>query len=808
MNDLRFAFRQLLKNPGFAAVAVLTLALGIGANTTVYCWIQNIVLRPYSGVVQPERLVVLCARHGTAVFDTVSYLDLKDYAGLTNTFAGVIGSQVTPACLQVRAKTLWAYGQIATANFFEVLGVRPWLGRTFLPEEETRPGGQPVLVLAYGFWQRLYGGDPRVIGQKLQLNRRSFTIVGVAPPEFHGTMSGLNADFWAPLMMHEEVANFGSLTARGDRWLHTQARLQPGVSLAQAQAAATTLAGQLALAYPGTNREIGMRVWPLWKSPYGGQAFFLPVLRILLAVSAGVLLIVTANVANLLLVRATGREKEIAIRLALGARRRRLLRQLLTESGVLAVCGGLVGVLAAQWIIGSLRFFVPRTHLPVGYDFHLDARTLGFTGLLTLATAVLFGLAPAWRASRTNLHDTLKEGGRGAGAGAAQHRLRSVLVIAEVALSLLLLIGAGLCLKGSERARRLDLGFDPRRVLLAGLRIGMNGYNQDTGLIFYRKLRAQLASLPGVEEAALASWFPLGFEGGPSAGVSVPGYVAVPNEDLSIPYSVVSPRYFAALRIPLLDGRDFTDQDDRLHEGVVIINETMAKRFWPGQNPLGRKLTAFGRPLTVVGLAKSGRYRALNEPPKPFLYLPYQQGVWDLNLGVAVRTHGPPAALQSALREAIHAADPDVEVWALLTMEDYTQAAFVAQQIAATLLLLLGAVALLLSALGIYGVMAYVVNQRRHEIGIRMALGAQTRNVLVLIVGQGLRLAGLGVALGLAGALFTARLLASFLYGVSPFDLATYGGVAVLLGLVALVACWLPAHRAAKVDPTEALRYE
>lgn len=810
MNDLKFALRLLWKTPAFTAVAALSLALGIGANTTVFCWIQEVLLRPLPGVVRGEQMVVLCTTHGSDQWDTVSLPDLRDYAKLTNVFAGVIGSQVTPACLTVNKKPEWMYGQIVTANFFDVLGVKPLLGRTFVAEEDLRPSGAPVLVLSEGYWRRRFGGDTNIIGQTVDLNRHSFTIVGIVPAEFRGTMSALRCDYWAPLVMHREVANFGSLDSRGDHWLHTQARLQPGVSRTQAQAAVDTLARQLEQAYPGTNRELGLRVLPVWKAPYGGQAMLRPVLSILFAVSLGVLLIVAANLANLLLARATVRQKEVAIRLALGAGRARLIRQLLTESLVLALVGGLLGVLVADWGATLFKAFLPPTYLPIGYNFTLNGGTLLFTLTLTLVTALVFGLVPAFQASGLNLNSTLKEGGRTSGAALPHHRLRSALVVVEVSLALVLLVGAGLCIKGSRKAEQIDIGFDPQHVLLGGLRVGMHGYDEARAKVFYRQLRERLAALPGVKEAAMASWFPLGFEGGSGTGIEVPGYDRKPNEDMGAQYAIVSPRYFAALGIPLVAGRDFTDQDDSTKPLVAIVNETFAQRFWPGLDPLGRKFSIWNgeRQLTVVGVAKNGKYRFLSEPAKPFVYFAYQQGVWDLNLGVALRTEGNPVSFAGALRNEIHALDPGVEVWAVIAMTDFIQAAFLAQRIVSTLLTALGVVAVVLAAMGIYGVMAYVVSQRTHELGIRMALGASAGRVTQLVLSQGMKLALAGLGLGLVGAVGLGYSLTNFLYGVSPFDPMTFGVVTLALAVVSLVACTVPAWRAARVHPMVALRNE
>ncbi len=805
--DLRFAFRQLIKAPGFAAVAILSLALGIGATTTVFCWIQGILLHPLPGAEAEDRMVVLTTVHDRQVWDTVSLPDLRDSRGLTDVFAGVIGSQVTPACLTVGDNSEWIYGQIATANFFSVLGVKPLLGRTFLPDEDQKPGGNPVLVLSETFWRRRFGGDPAIVGRDVELNRHPFTIVGIVPAAFHGTMSGLVCDFWAPVSMCREVANMGTLDRRDDRWLHTQARLQPGVTIGHAQAVADTLAARLEQTYPDTNRQIRFRVFTFSTAPYGVQPILARVLSILLVVSVGVLLIVAANLANLLLARATGRQKEIAIRLAMGSGRGRLVRQLLTESLLLALAGGLLGVLVANWAVELLRAWSPPTPLPIGIDVRINGWTLAFTLLVSLATGMLFGLAPAFQASKPNLNTALKEGGRGSGAG-SHHRLRRILVITEIALALVLLVGAGLCIKSAQREYRADLGFDPNHVLLAGLRIGMNGYTETTGKVLYRRLEERLAALPGVQSVALSSWFPLGFEGSGMHEVKVDGYESRPGEDTNLQFSIVSPRYFEVMKIPLVAGRDFTAHDDEAAPGVAIINETMAKRFWPGQDPIGRKFKDAWRTQTVIGIAKNGKYRFVNEAPKCFFYVPYRQGVWDLNLGICLRTAGDPAGLAGAVQQEIHQLDPRVEIWVTLPMREYIKAAFMAPAMASRLLGWLGAVALGLAAMGVYGVMAYAVGQRTQEFGVRMALGAATLDLLELVLRQGLALTAIGVGVGLLLALAATRPLASFLYGVHPYDPAIFIAVPLVLALVSVLACWLPARRAARVDPIVALRAE
>jgi len=813
--DVRFAARTLRKNPGFTAVVVLTLALGIGANATVLCWLRNLVLRPLPGVAAQERLVVIASNQGGGC---VSTDDLRDIAGLKAVFEGALASQISATSLEVDRQPEWTDAQVVSADFFSLLGVQPLLGRTFLPNEDLKPDGNPVLVISERLWRRRFASSRDVLGRTVELNRHAFTIVGVVPDGFHGTMPPSNYDLWAPRSMIWEVRN-QRLDGRSARGWHNLARLKPGVTLAQANAAVATLDAQLARSFPDTNRYARHRVLPLSEAPWGGQTIFGPVLRLVLAVVGGVLLIVAANIASLLLVRATVRQKEIAIRLAAGASRARLIRLFLTESVLLAALGGGLGLLFAKWAIAMLphvmAYFLPKLTVPLFLEFHLDGATLGLTMLVTLATGIVFGLVPALQASRSDLNTVLKQGGRTAGSGAAQHRLRNALVIAEIALALVLLVSAVLCVKGLERARQVDFGFAPDHVLTAGLQIGMNGYTPETGPAFYRKARAQLATLPGVEEAAFASWFPLGFGGDKGADARVEGYVRPEGaEDQTYEFAIISPRYFAVMRIPLLAGRDFTDRDDATAPNVAIVNQAFAQRFWPGQDPLGRKFWSRGGWRTIVGLTPTGKYNRLDEPAHPFFYLPYQQGVPELDLNLCLRladsTSSPPANVEGfapTLRQALHDIDPAVGLQQPRSLAAQV-AVFFGQRMATTLLLAIGGVALLLAAMGVYAVMAYAVGQRTQEFGLRMALGATAGDLLHHVIRQGLRLAAGGVVAGTALAFAVTHLLANFLYGVSPFDPATFVGVPLIMAVVAAIACYVPARRATQVDPIVALRAE
>jgi predicted permease len=804
--DLRFTIRQLCRSPGFTAVVVFSLALGLGANATVMCWLRGFVLHPLPGVEDQDRIAVLVSNAGSG---GASLPDLRDFGRFSQVFAGTEASMPTPACLTVDRQPQWIRAEIVSANFFDLLGVRPILGRTFLPDEDRKPGGNPVLVISERLWRAKFGGAPSIVGRTVDLNRRSFTVVGVAPGAFHGSSSPTETDAWAPLSMIWEVRNQGTyfLSARDARGWQDLARLQPGVSIAQADAAVATMDAQLAKSYPNSNLGAHHHVVPLSRCPWGGQTVMRPTLLLLLAVSLGVQLIVAANVGNLLLARAVRRQKEIAIRQAAGASRWQLARLSLTESMLLVLLGGGAGILLAGWASSAVVLMMPKELAAnLRPDFPLDGASLCFALLLCLATGLFFGLLPNLHASRMNLQAVLKEGGRSSQGGSAHHHLRNALVIAEVATALVLLVGAGLCVKGLRQARQVDFGFSPDHVLIGGMRIGMNGYKEDTGRVFYSQVLQHVESLPGVESAALASWLPLGLEGCKGHDVAVDGYERPPGEDSVYNFAIVSPGYFSTLRVPIVTGRGFADSDGAGAPRVAIVNEAFARRFWPGRDPVGRQFRTGGAVRTVVGVAKTGKYNQLNEAPLCFFYLPYLQGVPDLDLSLCVRTRADPSAFAGSLARAVHEVDPGVELSQTIPLSVYSGMVLVPQRMASSLLLLLGAVALVLAAMGVYAVLAYTVSQRMQEFGVRIALGATARDMLALVIGRGLLLAAAGVAAGLVCALAATRLMSGFLYGVSPLDPATFVGVPALLGLVALIACYAPARRATKIDPIVALR--
>lgn len=809
MRDLRFAFRQLLKSPGFACIAILTLALGIGACTMVFSWIRAVLIDTVPGAHEPGRLVVLAPKQtdGT-IFDTLSLLDGTDLAAETNIFEGVIGSQMEAVSLRIDKEVEWLWAQPTTANFFDVLGVAPVLGRGFRPEEDKSPRGNPVVVISYQLWERRFHRDPGVLGRSVEISRRPFTIIGVAPREFRGTMGGLGFDLWIPITMSTEFEDIArALQSRDARWVHTMARLRPGVSVVIAQAAASTAMRRLESAYPTTNRNTGVAVLPLWKAPYGAQARLLPLLTALGAVALLLLTLVISNVANLLLARATSRESEMAVRLALGAASTRLIRQTLIESLVLAAFGGALGCLLAVALRWSLLWMIPVTYLPVDIQFPVDGQVLLFTAITTVATGLLFGVVPAWRASRANVAEVLKAGGRTGEPTRHAQKLRQALVIAEIAAAFVILVGMTLCARSFEKARAVYVGFEPRDVWVAGFRLPPGAYSREEASSLFRRLRSELQNLPGVEAVALADWLPLGFEGGSSTDFGVPGYDAAPGEDINAGVSVITADYFATLKIPLLRGREFDNRDQRDSAHTVVINEQLARRYFRDRDPLGQKLQIWGEPRTIIGVARTGKYRGLNEAPRSYLFLPLEQ-IGDYSQTVIVRARGSLESVGKSVEQVATGINPHLKPMAAMPLTQYVAAAYLIPKTAAVLLSVLGAIAVLLAALGIYGVIAWSVGRRVREVGVRMALGAQPREVAWLFVAHGLRLMAVAVVLGILGAVLASRVLGTLLVDVSSSDPITYLVAVLVLGLVVFLACWLPARRAARIDPITALRTE
>jgi len=815
LQDLRFAVRMLCKYPVVTLVAMLTLALGIGVNTGVFSWIHTIVMNPVPGVAAPERLVtVFQSDRANVLVPRISYPDFEELGTLQNVFEGLVGTSPAPVILNVNGHSEWAAARVATADSFSTLGVRAELGRTFLPEEDQGEGGHPVLMISHGLWQNEFGGDREILRKIVRLNQQQFSIVGITPPGFQGVTGGSRVDIWAPLSMHDAVLRYGSYTSRSLRWIQPMARLRPGVKVSTAQAALATLSARLESAYPDSNRDIQFRLFPLWNSPLSGQAVFLPVLRLLAAVGVGLLLIVTSNVSCLLLARATEREREVAVRLAIGANRARLIRQFLTENVVLAIAADSLGLLFARYAINLFHRFAPQGSAPYRFDFALNWQTIAFSLLVSLLSVLLFGLAPGLRISRADLRAALHQGGRGAFSDARQQRALNSLIVSEVAISVVLLIGAGLCVKGFRRASHLDLGYVPENVLYAGLNLVPNEYSPEQAKIFDRELRLRLAALPGAVDAAFVNTPPLGPSGLFSGRVDIEGREVHSSESHLVPFLIISPGYFSVLRIPILGGREFTDLDDSNRGHVAVVNETMVRRYWAGLDPIGRRFQmavgiAPSDTFTIVGVARDTKSESLSEPSTPLVYVNYlQRPIASLYMNILLRTREDPELMAPALRREIHALDPRVEPLGIQPFRQYIQQASLPARIAGESLSILGATALLLTSLGLYGVMTYSINRRTHEIGIRRALGLQQGHAVQLVLRQGMRLVAVGIVAGLASALGLTRLVANFLYGVSTTDAGTFLGATLVLAAVAFAACYLPARRAARVDPIVALRYE
>jgi len=813
--DIVFGFRVLKGSPGVTLVAILTLALGIAVNTTVFSWIDSTLLHPYAGVKNASDLALLetVTSSGERLAAT-SYLDYRDYRDNLKLISEIAVARFTPLSVGADGRTDRAWAELVSANYFDLLRVKPVLGRGFLPEESgDKPGAFPVAVISYKMWQERFGGDPSVLGRKIRLNRNELTIVGVAPREFNGSTVGLRYDVWMPITMAPAMGTGGStLSFRGCRDLtSTLVRLKPGATIEQARAEAAALARRLAGMYPATNRGVDADLVPVWAGKLGAQSLLLKPLQILMAVSLLLLLIVCANVANLLLARAVSRQREFGVRLALGAHRSRLVRQLLTETLLLALAGGALGVALTLWMGRALTFLLPpNTNLPIAISRELSIPTLAFTLLVSLVATVISGTAPSLLSARADLNEVLKEGGRGGSAGAQSHRMRGLLVTAEVALATVALVGAGLFFRSFRNASGIQPGFETHNISVSRFYLSCAGYSAQEQRQFCRKLRERLEAVPGVTAVSYSDAVPLSELLGSTTTheLQVEGYVPAPSEQMRVHYSTAPPGYFNLMGIPFRDGRDFTELDEAGKPGVVIINETFARRFFRGANPIGRKVRVGSTLTTVVGLVSDSKYHTPMEAPTPFFYVPFQQ--WfapGLNFAFLIKSAGDPMRLAPTLRREALALNQDA-VFTTMPLTEAVTTSLYPQKVAASLMCVVGVVSLLLAAVGLYSVMSYAVSQRTHELGIRMALGAQPTDVLWLVGRQTLAWTLPGLIAGIGASLAASHLVSNMLVNMSAMDPTTFAGAAAFLGLVALVAGYVPARKATRLDPTAALRCE
>lgn len=812
IKDIRYAVRSLIKRPGFVAIAVVTLALGIGANTAIFSLVNTVLLRSLP-VDRPSQIVSVAVRGKDDSMSAFSYPNYKDFRDRNDVLSGLLVYRFVPLSLSRGGVNERIWGYEVSGNYFDVLNVKAIRGRTFLPEEDKTPLSHPVVVLSYDAWQKRFGGDPSVVGRDVLLNNHQFQVIGIAPEGFKGTEFVYSPEIWLPAAMIEWAEPGASwLEDRDTKNFFGIGRLKDGISSTQAAASLNLLGQQLAKEYPDTNEGQSIRVEP--------PGFILPDLRgavvsftwVMMAAVGLVLLVTCTNLAGLMLARATDRRKEIAIRLAMGANRLRLIRQLLTESVLLSILGGAAGLLLALWIVRLLLALKPPIDFPLALDVGIDWRVLLFSLGVSLAAGVIFGLAPSLQATRPNLVRTLKD--TAAQGGAVRTRLRSVLVVAQIAISLVVLIAAGLVVRTLQQLQTMNPGFDPQNALTMSFDLGLQGYDEPRGQQFYKQLTERVQSLPGVESAAITNYIPLSLNYN-SRNVFVEGKPAERGENA--PTSMngsAGPGYFKTMVTTIVHGREFTAQDQEKSEAVAIVNETFVRRLMPelqnSAEAVGKRFSfsgAGGPFRRIVGVAKDGKYFNIAEDPRAFIWTPISQD-YSSNGILLVRTKGNPEALLSPVRGQIKSLDSNLPVFDVNTLNVHMRLALFPAKVAATVLGVFGLVALLLAAIGVYGITSYAVAQRTHEIGVRIALGAQMGDVLRLVLGHGLKLTMIGAAIGLFGAYLATRAITSVLYGVSATDPFTFGLVSFLLIGVALVACYVPARRATKVEPLTALRNE
>jgi macrolide transport system ATP-binding/permease protein len=802
LQDVRFGFRMLRRNPGFTVLTILCLTLGIGANAAVFSWVEGILLRPYPLVSHQERLVTLTGTVRDEKAET-SWPDLLDVQRSCTLCETLFVSKITGASLSIGERAEVMTGSIVSANYFDAIGVHPILGRGFEPGEDTGRNAHPLVVISYHLWQTRFKGDPEIIGKTQRLDNVVHTIIGVAPEAFYGTFVGRSMEYWVPASMLEVFDGGDKLEDRGARWAEAYVRLKPGVTRNQAQQEISAIAARLEAEYPATNRGRGIKVWPLWQTPFNHAGHLLPTFEIMVVVAMFVLLIVCANVGNLLLVRSFARGHEMTVRLALGAGRARLLRQLVTEGLLLSTCGAAGGMLVAYWCRHALVLLFPRDvmYLPG----QIDGRVLGLSAAICLVVTLAVGLVPAFQTRHLALADTLKTGVStvlGARGGAW---FRSSLVILQVTLSFILLVGGTLLMQSLRKIRTTDPGFSTTRVFDTWIPFVAAGYDAQRAKTFQDELIQRVRGLPGVEAAAYARAVPLGYGSFSSTPIAIDGYEPPPNEQPTAEYNEVSPDYFATLGIPLISGREFTRADDENVARVAIVNQTMIARYWRGQNPIGQRLQVKGNWVRVVGVVKDSKYYSMDEAPRPFFYVPLRQ-YFSIEPDMHIRTTQPLRTVQTALIHEVRELDPNLAVSEMITLQEQVERSTSHELVAVALVALFGGLALLLASIGLYGVMSCTVSQSTRELGLRMALGAGTSNVLRLVLLRGLVLTTTGMIIGIALALLLTRLLGNLLYQVSPRDPLAFVAAFAVMTLASVAACFLPAWRATRIDPIQALR--
>src|SRR5438094_2360745 len=806
--DTGYALRMLWRSPGFTVLAIVCLTLGIGANVAVFSWIEGILLRPYPLVVDQDRLfAVTGTNRGAPGHTDVSWPDWLDLQRASTLAEAFIGEKITGTTLSIGDRAERASGSMVSANYFDAIGVRPVLGRSFEPGEDSGRNAHPVTVISYEMWRDRFHGDPGVIGKTQVLSGLPHTIVGVAPKGFYGTFVGYAFQFWVPASMQSQFdAGVYKLEDRGARWIEGYVRLKPGVTIEQAQAEMSAIAARLEADYPETNRGRGVKLFPLWQTPFNNAGALLPTLAVALVVVLSVLLIACANVGNLLLVRAFARQQEMTIRLSVGAGRGRLVKQLMTEGLILSAIAAAGGLLVANWLRDALALLTPpRGGVVLRRPGELDWRVLAVSAGVCLGSTVLFGLVPAMLTSNIDLAGALRSESGGVIGGRSRASVRSTLVLVQVSLSFVLLVGAGLLIQSLQAVRNASPGFSTDGVLTTGVDLFTAGYDPQRAKNFQDELIDRLQALGGVESAALSRMTPFSYRNYSTAPIAVDGYDAPPDQQPAADYNEIGPGFLATMGIPLVSGREFTRADNERAPLVAVVDETMAAQFWRGVDPVGRRVQVKGRWMQIVGLARNARYRNLLETPKPFFYVALRQN-FSATTALQLRTAQRPAALAPALVREIHALDANVAPSELITMREQVDRTTAAQRISVTILVVFGALALVLAAIGLYGVMASTVSQSSRELALRMALGAGASDLLGLVLSQGLALTAGGVVVGLVAALQVTRLLGYLLYKVSPRDPLAFASAFVVIAVASLVACFVPAWRAVRTDPLRALR--